>query len=215
MRNFLLIVACFGVLVLTIGYMNVSGSKVTHASLLQASSTIVHTAVPAIARHLVRINQLDPHQYISQEEYTTWSWSACSTAAMTEVLNTYGHTYRIHDILAVERAVGEITIDAGLLHPGGIERTVAQFGFSTDWGYQHSLDQIVATANRGISVIVGFPPQAAYPTGHLLVVVGGNTTTIFLADSSSQNLPSLSRTTFRGYWHGFSAIVTPTRGGQR
>ena len=36
----------------------------------------------AVGRHLVRISQLDPGQYASAQEYRTWSYSTCSTAAI-------------------------------------------------------------------------------------------------------------------------------------
>jgi hypothetical protein len=62
-------------------------------------------------------------------------------------------------------------------------------------------------------VIVGFPPDR-YPGGHLLVVTGGNSTTVFLADSSIWNLHSLSRARFLSYWEGFAAVVKPEEGGQ-
>jgi len=46
--------------------------------------------------------QLDSSQYSSEQEYSVWSGSACSGTAMTEVINAYGHSYRIADILHVE-----------------------------------------------------------------------------------------------------------------
>src|SRR5260221_9210878 len=38
-----------------------------------------------ISKRLVRISQLDCGQYASQAECATWAYSACSTAAITEV----------------------------------------------------------------------------------------------------------------------------------
>ncbi len=161
------------------------------------------------AHTLVRISQLDPGQYDSTAEYDTWAYSACSAAAMTEVLNAYGRNYRIHDILAVEAARGDITPQLGLVSPGGIADTVAQFGFRTpSWGSSLSLDQVIASANAGTPVIVGFPPDR-YAGGHLLVVTGGTADTVFVADSSAHNYTSLSRGQFLQWWGGFSAIVLP------
>ena len=130
-------------------------------------------AVPH-AHQLVRLGQLDPKQYRSVSEYQTWAYSACSTAAMTEVMNYYGHRYRITDVLAVESSIGAITPQLGLVQEDGIARTVAHFGFQTDAGHDLTLDQIIGFANQGTPVIVGFPPQR-YPGGHLLVVTGGTT----------------------------------------
>jgi predicted double-glycine peptidase len=156
----------------------------------------------------VRIGQLDPAQYNSSQEYNVWAYSACSSAAMTEVINAYGHHYRITDILKVESQLKEITPELGLLEDIGIQRTVAEFGFKTNWGYKLTLDQIITIANQGTPVIVSFPPDR-YTGGHLVVVIGGNSNTVNLADSSIFNRRSLSRSQFLKWWGGFSAIVTP------
>lgn len=160
------------------------------------------------SQNLVRLSQLDPGQYSSTQEYNLWSMSACSTASMTEVMNAYGRHYRITDVLKVEAGLHEITPDQGLLEDIGIQRTAAQFGFNTTWGYKLSLDQIINIANGGRPVIVDFPPYK-YPGGHLLVVKGGNATSVFTADSSIFNRTTFSRQNFLQLWGGFSAIVTP------
>ena len=158
---------------------------------------------------LVRLNQLDPAQYNSQQDYNTWAYSTCSTASMTVVINSYGHTYRIADILKVEAGLHEITPDLGLLEPTGIDRTVAQFGFTTNWlSSTVSLDTVINVANQGHPVIVGFPP-ALWTGGHLLVVRGGNDQDVYLADSSRLNMQVMARSTFLKYWAGFAVVVTP------
>ena len=157
---------------------------------------------------LVRLGQVDPAQYASNQEFTIWAYSACSTAAMTEVFNAYDRHYRITDVLKVEDRIGEITPQLGLLEEVGIQRTAAQFGFKTTWGHNLSLDQIIDVANHGRPVIVSFPPDR-YTGGHLLVVTGGNSSIVKLADSSLWNYHSLSRSKFMQWWGGFSAIVTP------
>lgn len=160
------------------------------------------------SQNLVRISQLDTAQYASSQEYNLWAYSACSSAALTEVINAYGHDYRVTDILKVEAQIGEITPQHGLLEDVGIQRTATQFGFKTTWGYNLSLDQIIAIANNGTPVIVSFPPDR-YAGGHLLVVTGGNSDYVYLADSSLWNRHSLSRAQFLNWWEGFYAIVTP------
>jgi len=160
------------------------------------------------SQSLVRLSQLDPGQYNSTQEYNRWAYSACSAAAMTEVINAYGHHYRVTDILKVEAQIGEITPELGLVEEVGIARTVARFGFKTAWGHNLSLDNVIDIANHGRPVIVGWPPDR-YAGGHLLVVTGGNSNYVYLADSSSYNYHSLSRTKFLSWWEGFSAIVTP------
>ena len=164
---------------------------------------------PIIAsQSLVRLSQLDPAQYNSSQEYSLWAYSACSSAAMTEVINAYGHHYRVTDILKVEAQIHEITPELGLLEDAGIEHTVARFGFKTVWGHNMSLDDIIGIANRGEPVIVSFPPYK-YAGGHLLVVTGGSGNYVYLADSSLWNRHSLTREQFMQWWGGFAAIVTP------
>lgn len=160
------------------------------------------------SQRLVRISQLDPAQYSSTSEYDTWAYSACSTASMTEVFDAYGDHLRITDVLQVEANIGEITPSQGLLRPEGIANTAAQFGFKTNWGNSWSLDAVIATANGGNPVIVSFPPDR-YEGGHLLVVVGGDSNNVYLADSSLWNRRVLSRGQFLAWWEGFAAVVTP------
>lgn len=162
----------------------------------------------AASQKLARLGQLDPGQYRSQQEYTTWAYSACSAAAMTEVINAYGHTYRITDILAAEANIHEITPQDGLLEEVGIQRTGEKFGFKTTWGHNLNVDQVIAAANHGTPVIISFPP-ATYDGGHILVVRGGNSNTVFLADSSRLDWTQLTRARFLQLWGGFSAIMTP------
>jgi Peptidase_C39 like family len=160
------------------------------------------------SKALVRLNQLDPVQYNSQQDFNTWAYSACSSAAMTVVINSYGHNYRIADILKVEAGLHEITPDQGLLEPTGIDHTVAKFGFKTYWISNTSLDNVIKVANQGHPVIVGFPP-ALWSGGHLLVVRGGDSQSVYLADSSRLNMQVMARATFMKYWGGFAVVPLP------
>jgi hypothetical protein len=160
------------------------------------------------SKALTRISQLDASEYASQSEYNVWAYSACSTASMTEVFNAYGRHYRITDVLKVESALGEITPQLGLLENVGIANTAAKFGFQTTWGNNWTLAQVEAYANAGHPVIVGWPP-ARYDGGHIVVVLGGDASTVYLADSSLWNRHALSVTQFMQWWGGFAAVVTP------
>lgn len=172
--------------------------------------TPLPTQAPVLSasKALVRISQLDSSQYASQDEFNTWSDSTCSTAAMTEVFNAYGRHYRITDVLKVESSLGEITPDLGMLSNAAVAQTAAKLGFTTNWGNNWTLDQVLANANAGRPVIVGWPP-GRYPEGHLVVVTGGNATTIFLADSSTWDRQEVSYSQFEQWWEGFAAVVTP------
>jgi hypothetical protein len=183
-----------------------------------SSTTTTKPVFPGVigaSNVLARINQLDPQQYNSSQEYNTWWPSACSAASMTEIINAYNkyyHTgqqqYRITDILKVESGLNEITSDQGLLRSTGIDHTVAQFNFQVQWLNKPSVDDLVRIANSGRPIIIDFPP-ARWDGGHILVVRGGNTSSIYLADSSRLNMQVMARQTFLKYWAGWAAVVTP------
>ncbi len=159
---------------------------------------------------VVRVNQIDQAQYASTSEWRLWAYSACSAAAMTEVLNAYGFQVRIHDVLVVERARGDIDPTLGLTHDGGIADTLAQFGLTTTWGEHWSLAQLVGTANGGEPVIVGWPPDR-YAGGHIVVVTGGDLAagTVTIADSSLWNRRVVRVSQFMQWWAGFAAVAAP------
>lgn len=167
-------------------------------------------ARPAPTRTLTRIDQWDVSQYNSPQDAKTWGPSACSAAALTEVLNYEGDkTYRIADVLAVEIRLGEITPQLGLLHGAtSISRTVAHFGMKSTALSSPTLDEIIAQANKGTPIIVNFPP-ATWSGGHFLLVHGGDATTVDLVDSSSLNKKVMSRQEFLSYWRGFAVVVEP------
>src|SRR5947209_4797418 len=134
------------------------------------------------SKALKRISQVDPGQYASRQDYNIWWNSTCSAASMTEVINAYGHNYRLADILKVEAGLGEITPALGLMERRGIDRTLAQFGFTTTWLTSATLDKVINVANHGRPVIVDFPPSR-WPGGHILVVIGGDSNYVYIADS--------------------------------
>jgi hypothetical protein len=187
-----------------------------HASSLRIAQQKAPAPAPAAvvnaSKKLVRLYQLSSDQYNSTDEYNSWAYAACSAAAMTEVVNSYGHNYRITDILKVEAAIGEITPDLGLIEPVGIDKTVAKFGFKTRWLGDTggtTLDEVIKVANSGNPVIVAWPP-ALWDGGHVLVVRGGDSDNVFLADSSRYNFTTLSRDVFMQRWlNTFAAVVEP------
>ena len=212
----LLVLAAVLISVLHIGGSATTTQATSNTHTLVPSTPVVHsTGTHPILNRVTRINQLDPAQYTSTQEYDEWSYSACSAAALAEVFNAYGYHYRVTDVLSVEDKIGAITTRYGLMGDMWIARTATHFGFVTNWGYQRSLTQVIASATRGTPVIVSFPP-ARYSGGHLLIVTGGNAAMVLLADSSRYNRLQLTRTQFLAWWGGFSAIVTPvaTKGGQ-
>lgn len=210
MRKTIFLLCLIGLLCIGIAAQNLQG--ITSAAPQPQQQG--HTYHFSVSIHQVtRINQLDPTQYNTASDYSLWAYSACSTAAMTEVLNAYGHHYRIADVLKVQAALGEITPTLGLVEDVGIARTMSKFGFQTDWGYHWTLDQLIQVADHGTPVIAGWPP-ARYKGGHLVVVTSGTSSTVSIADSSRFNRHTLSRAQFLAWWAGFAAIATPIPGVQ-
>ena len=167
--------------------------------------------VSEASKALKRLAQMDSSQYESEQQYDTWAPSACSTTAMTEVINAYGHNYRISDILQVEISQSAISPELGLLKLEGIDHTVAQFGFSTAQLSRAPLDSVISVANSGWPIIVDFPPSGDWPTGHFLVVVGGDSNSVFLADSSPHDFTAISQQQFLRDWGGFAVVVMPKK----
>jgi hypothetical protein len=157
---------------------------------------------------VTRIDQNDSAQYVSVADYKRWSPSACSAAAITAVFNYYGNTHTLAQVLKTEIDNGDIASNAGLLTHEGIAHTATSYNFNATLNESDNLDNVIATANAGHPVIVNWPPDR-FSGGHFVVVRGGNADTVYLADSSSYNYPSLPRATFLGYWAGFSAVLTP------
>ncbi len=162
-----------------------------------------------ISGQVVRLSQLAPNQYASTQEYNTWAYSACSTASMTEVLNAWWgyQRYKITDVLQQEIAAKAITPSLGLTDNNGIARTMRRFGFDVTTP-RFSYEQLIATAQSGTPVIIGWPPSK-YQGGHLVVVIGGDANTIKLADSSIYNRQTITRAQFLSWWGGFAAVAKP------
>ncbi len=222
----LIAVACFGVGYMTLG--SILNPTHTGSFFLLPNLTSVPTSAavqkpatskgstqslfagqPGVSTSMMRLNQMNQAQYNSTDEYNTWAASACSAAAMTEVINAYTHkNYRVTDILTVEAQLKQITPESGLLQPAGIGITVAKFGFNADYLNNPSLDSIEQIANHGQPVIISFPPSR-WPGGHILILRGGQGDKVYLADSSVLNMQVMARDKFLSYWGGFAVVVTP------
>lgn len=210
-----LLLVCVGLLSLALLHPATSTSQ-PHLSVQTASGKGLPTPHPTPIRLLKafrgihRLNQVDPGQYTSQTPYGTWWPSACSAAVMTEAVNSYGYGYRLADILRVEAAFHNptvITPDAGLLYASGLDRTLRTFGFQATQLQHPTVPQLEHLA-RTAPVIINFPPFT-WPGGHFLIITGGDTSHVTLADSSRLNMPSMSVAMFLSYWRGLAFVVLP------
>jgi hypothetical protein len=154
-----------------------------------------------------RIDQTDRSQYASDQEYSTWHLSSCSAASMVYVLNSLGSHYTIHDVLQAEIQQGQISSYSGILYGfDSVAKTVQALGYHAT-PVVGGIEGIVGMANGGNPVIVSMQ-NADWPRGHILVVVGGDTTNLQVVDSWTTNKTSISRSDFSSQWTGLAASIT-------
>jgi hypothetical protein len=202
---FLFIVLSFTVLINGV-WMIVSHKSLAYVVLVQqlnqAQSTQQSQTLNASARVSVH-HQSNRAEYNNDNpEWQLWSYSACSGCAMAALMDAYGakkngKPLNCGDVLEVEYKLGlydpgtSPTQNRGLLPPGqpGLARTAAQFGFSADFSKNLSLDDLIKLANSGTPSIVGFPT-------HVMILKGGDSNDIFLADSGGLHLTIVTRDQF-------------------
>jgi hypothetical protein len=175
-----------------------------------ASAQLLRKHSSNLVMNVARLDQNSIGQYNDAAEYNTWSGAACSAAASAEVLNFYAgrEKYSVHDVLKVEMDNGDISSHLGLLSHSSLARVAAHYHFNAVLNESDTLDHVIEVAKSGHPVIVNWPPDR-FAGGHFVVVRGGNASTVYLTDSSSNAYPSLSRSQFANNWEGFSAVLTP------
>jgi len=158
---------------------------------------------------LVRIDSASAKQYYTGYQLNVWSYSSCSGIAMAMVMNAYGRHLIAADVLQEELKLGVWDTHLGLLREDGIALTASYYGFNADLSHARTLQDIVTLANKGEPVIVGVRDGYYFPGGHILVVRGGDSQYVYVADSSPANFQRMSYSMFSGMWQGFSAVLTP------
>ena len=73
--------------------------------------------------------------------------------------------------------------------PDELAKTAAHFGFTGYYTQKLSLDDLITLANAGIPSIVRIPT-------HVMVLMGGDSQNVFLADSGGLHLSKVTRTQF-------------------
>ncbi len=182
-------------------------------SFLRNANTGVQPAVHAIPQtpsmRLVRIDSAARDQYYTVYQWQVWSYSSCSGMAMAMVMDSYGRHFIAADVLQRELDLGVWSIQLGLLREEGIALTASTFGFNTDWGHTHTLQDIIKMSNSGAPIIVSVRDATYYPGGHLFVIRGGDNQYVYVADSSPANFQRMAIPMFSKMWQGFSAVLTP------
>ena len=131
-----------------------------------------------------------------------WSYSACSGCAMAALMDAYGaqkngKPLNCGDVLEVEYKLGVYdpgtspTQNSGLLSPGqqSLAKTAAYFGFVSDYSKNVSLDDLINLANSGTPSIISIPT-------HVMIITGGDSSHILLADSGGLHITTVTRNQF-------------------
>jgi hypothetical protein len=159
-----------------------------------------------------RVAQSDPKQYNASYPMQTWERATSSTAAITEVLNAYGYSLRMSDVLPIEQGLGDDSPTTGLTSEAGIAATLDHYLFTTKWSDHFTLAQILVAANLGTPVIVSF--KTTGPPGNVgesfVVVTRGDSGSVTIMDASDANLHTLNDEQLTRAWQGYAAVATPT-----
>jgi hypothetical protein len=165
--------------------------------------TVAHPLALTASTRLVRVDSAMRNQYYTDYQWQVWSYASCSGISMEEVMNAYGRNLIAADVLQVELNMGVWDTYNGLL--GGepsIAKVANYFGFKADPHPPRTLQALIYVANKGFPVIIGMP-------GHIMVVRGGDSNFVYLADSSPANRTILTHQQFLSIWNNFSVLLTP------
>ncbi len=171
--------------------------QLTQAQLAQQSQPL--TASERVTVH----HQANRAEYNNDNpEWQVWSYSACSGCALAALMDAYGaqkngKPLNCGDVLEVEYKLGVYdpgttpTNSRGLLPPGqiGLDKTAAYFGFASDYSKNESLDDLIAMANSGTPSIISIPT-------HVMIITGGDSKYVKLADSGGLRLTTVTREQF-------------------
>jgi hypothetical protein len=220
----LIAIVTFSVLVAT--FATAGGGGVI--SLFQALGSVIPYSAPAqtgtttVAQRVHPIIQADNNAgYDSQAQHDIWWDSACSAAAMTEILHAWGiMDVRIGQLIDVMYAHNPpyITPSGGLMTPDAWPYMMNSFHMQAAVHFNRSMsyDDIVRmTENQGIPVVIGvrdsqglyYPALAA---GHFLVAVGGSAAGLRIVDSSLYRITFLSYDQLNYLWTGLAVVITPS-----
>ncbi len=153
---------------------------------------------------LVRIDSARRDQYYTDYQWQVWSYSSCSGISLEEVMNAYGKHLIAADVLQEEQNLGVWNSYAGLTGwEQGMAKTANYFGFKTSANPPRTLQALLDVTNKGFPVIVSIP-------GHILVVRGGDSNNVYLADSAPANRTIMTHQEFMSLWQqNFSVLLTP------
>ncbi len=182
--------------------------------------------VAKVSRNVTAFSQADKAHYNNEEpEWSKWSYSACSGCAMAALMDAYGaningRPLNCGDTLETEYRISVYNPvnDWGLIRgaPDELAKTAAQFGFTGHYTQKLSLDDLITLGNAGIPSIVRIPT-------HVMILTGGDSQNVFLADSGGLHLSKVTRNQFlhglpgsrlyagQSWMAGWYVILTPNK----
>jgi len=192
----------------------------------QATPIPLSFPVKKMSGNVTAFSQGNKMQYNNETpQWSQWSYSACSGCAMAALMDAYGATLNgrplnCGDVLEVEYrlSVYNPVHEWGLIRgaPDELAETAAQFGFTGYSTQKLSLDDLITLANAGIPSIVRIPT-------HIMILTGGDSQNVFLADSGGLHLSKVTRNQFlhglpgsrlyagQSWMTGWYIILTPSK----
>ena len=191
--------------------LNSTIALVTHQSLtaIVLTQQLTQAQLAQQSKQLTASERVIVHHQANRVEYNNdtpewqvWSYSACSGCALAALMDAYGaqkngKPLNCGDVLEVEYKLGVYdpgttpTNSRGLLPPGqiGLDKTAAYFGFASDYSKNVTLDDLIAMANSGTPSIISIPT-------HVMIITGGDSKNVKLADSGGLRLTAVTREQF-------------------
>ncbi len=199
-------------------------SQLAQISQSQATPPSVQFPIQKISNSVTAFAQADKKQYNNENpEWSQWSYSACSGCAMAALMDAYGanisgRPLNCGDVLEVEKhlSVYSPVNEWGLINgsPDELAQTATQFGFTAHYTQKLSLDDLIALANAGVPSVIRIPT-------HIMLLTGGDSQHVYLADSGGLHLSQVTRTQFlhglpgsrlyagQSWMQGWYVILTP------
>lgn len=154
--------------------------------------------------------------YDSRAQFDQWAGSACSAASLAEILTAYGLPH-----MTIGRMIREMGPDIssqwGLLTYSAFNKVVAKYGLRADVYLENNpltyKQMLYLTNTLGIPVTVNMRATTGYyrylSGGHILVMTGGDSKTIRLADSSLYYMKSLPLSVYNQMARSRNVVIVP------
>jgi uncharacterized protein YvpB len=137
-------------------------------------------------------------EYDNVSQARAWGYSTCSAASLTAVLRAAGKDVKIADVM--KAMPNGMTIKLGLVSRPSLVGAASQFGAKATDDVT-SYDALKQATDNGQPVLVDIR-SAKFPEGHWIVVTGVDDNGVRTADSSRNNMTSMSKSEFQGSWSG-------------